>query len=1059
MKQSIIKHLICITVLFFGIIATAQERSISGSVKDASGIPLPGVNVIIKNTSTGAQTDFDGNFTIKANEGDVLVLSYVGMKTTEITVSSQNSYSITLDEDTAQLETVVVVGYGTQKKSDVTGALVNVGAEELMTQPVNNAFEALQGKAAGVDITSSQRPGTVGTIRIRGTRSLNASNDPLYVVDGVPLLSASAIETINPRDIESIDVLKDASSTAIYGSRGANGVIIVTTKKGKAGQFSLNYSGSVTTSNIVDRAPSMSAADFIQFRRWAGYNLDPGTYAHPDSPTMASDLLLFDSALDGQTSRDNVMKGWESGTWDASKVTNTDWTDFVTQTAVASEHTISASGGTEKMNAYGSFGYLKNEGTQKGQFYERYTAKMSTNIKATDWFTLDANLNISWSEQDYGMSTLGGRSGSVPDAIYGTAKSIYNFAVPYDDEGNLVINPGGENGVYTIMNEWEKSTQLSQTMRALGSFSGTFDLGKLWEPIEGLTYKINFGPDFRHWREGVYIDGLSAHRVNADGSAGQNYARLRNRRDFSWTLDNMLIYNRTFEDIHNVGVTLLQTASSWNIEDSSMSANNIPKSSYLWNAFDTIDVTNADNNVGIGSGLTERQLSSYMIRLNYGFDDRYLLTVSGRWDGASQLAEGNKWDFFPSAALGWRIDKESFMESTDWISQLKLRLGVGTTGNAAVDPYATKGDIASIFLPFNNLSNQIGYTTNEPYYSRNQLSMANPELGWEKTTQYNLGIDFGFLKNRINGSLDMYKSYTSDLLMLVNIPTLTGFPNTYANIGKTNNQGVELTLNATPVNTNGGFIWDTNLNVAWQKDEIEELAYGKNDMIDNAWFIGESISVYYGYDNEGIWQDTPEDIAEMAIWNSQDINGDGNPDNNFTPGNVRPKDQNGDYVMDTDDRVLLGNRNPRWTMGFNNTFSYKGFELGIQTYSRFGYTADLGGQALTGHSNQIQIEYWTPDNPNADFQKPILGQATSGSADKYSGLLSYEKAAFVKIRNISLGYNFSRDFCDKSGLSNLKIYAQAINPGSIYQSVDWYDFDVNSTIFNRSFTLGIDIGL
>ena len=302
--------------------------------------------------------------------------------------------------------------------------MVSVSAEELTARPVNNAIEALQGKAAGVDITTSERPGTIGSIRIRGNRSLSASNSPLYVVDGVPLMSASAIETLNPRDIESIDVLKDASATAIYGSRGANGVIIVTTKQGKAGQFSLNYSGTVTVSNIVDRAPSMSAADFIEFRRWAAYNLDSDTYASPNSPTYENDLLIFDSALDGQTSLNNVLQGWSNGSWDPSKVTNTDWTDFVTQTGVSHEHTISASGGSEKMKAYGSFGYLKNEGTQKGQWYDRYTAKLSTNVNPIDWFTMNASMNVSWSEQDYGMSTLGGRSGSVPDAIYGTAKSI-----------------------------------------------------------------------------------------------------------------------------------------------------------------------------------------------------------------------------------------------------------------------------------------------------------------------------------------------------------------------------------------------------------------------------------------------------------------------------------------------------------------------------------------------------------------------------------------------------------------------------------------------------------
>lgn len=337
-----------------------------------------------------------------------------------------------------------------------------------------------------------------------------------------------------------------------------------------------------------------------------------------------------------------------------------------------------------------------------------------------------------------------------------------------------------------------------------------------------------------------------------------------------------------------------------------MNASNIAKSSYLWNSLGSVDITNPINNADMSSGLTERQLDSYMIRLNYGFDGRYLLTMSGRWDGASQLAEGHKWDFFSSAALAWRISQEDFLKEVNWVENLKLRLGFGTTGNSLVDPYSTKGDIISIFLPFNGLSNQIGYTTNEPYYSSTQLSMANPKLGWEKTTQYNIGIDFSLFKNRISGSVDAYKSYTSDLLMAMKIPTLTGFPSTFANIGKTNNRGIEVTLNFIPVQTASGFTWESNLNGAWQKDGIEELAYDKNDMVDNAWFIVESISVRYGYDNNGIWQNTPGDLAEMALWNANGYD--------FTHGNVRPKDQNNDYKMSIDDRVILGNSSPNWTM-------------------------------------------------------------------------------------------------------------------------------------------------
>ena len=1028
--------------------AMAQGK-VSGVVVDASGEPVIGASVVVKGTSNGTITDFNGHFTIQSvPSGGSLVVSYVGYSSQTVPVAGKNTFNITLQEDRQLLDEVVVVGYGVQKKSDVTGALTRVGEDQINSRPVSNALEALQGKAAGVDITTNERPGQLGSIRIRGERSLNKGNEPLYVVDGVPLMSASGIETLNPRDIESIDILKDASATAIYGSRGANGVVLVTTKQGRAGKTSIDYSGTLTVSNIVDRSPSMSAADFIQFARWAAHNENADAYVNPMAPTEAEDRTLFNNiaALDPATFA-NIMNGWSGGSWDASRVKNTDWTDFVTQTALSHEHTLAVSGGTETMSAYASFGYLSNKGTQKGQWYDRYTGKVSTTIKPTKWFTVQASINGTWSEQDYGMSTLGGRSGSVPDAIYGTAKQIFNYAVPYDENGNTVINPGGESAVYTIMNEWNHSQQKRQIFRALGNFSATIDFGEIFKPVEGLRYKIAFGPDFRNWREGAYIDGFSAHRINSNGTEGKNFSRLQNRRDFSWTLDNMIMFDRTFADLHKVGVTLLQTASKWNTETSNMQASLIEKDSYLWNAFNTVNVSNADQAVEIGSGIVERQLESYMIRLNYGFKERYMLTVSGRWDGASQLADGKKWDFFPSAALAWRIGEEDFIKTQAWISNLKLRFGVGVTGNAAVAPYDTKGDIMSIYLPFNGMTDVLGYTTNEPYYSANQLTMANPNLGWEKTTQWNLGLDFGFLDSRIWGSIDYYWSHTDDVIMYTNIPTLTGFPGTYSNVGKTKNHGLELSLNAIPVQT-GGFEWETNLNLAFQKDEIVELAYGKNDMPDNSLFIGEALSVYYGYGNDGIWQES--EAAEMAKWNENGYN--------FTAGNVKPHDVDGDYQMTIEDRQVLGNRNPRTTLGWTNNLSYKGIELGFSIIGRMGYTFSTGGEALTAHANQREVDYWTPENTGAEWQKPILAQATSGSKDNFSSLLGFRDASFIKVRNISLGYNLPKSLLKAATMSHAKIYAQVLNPFSLHQSIAGFDLDTGRTYFNRSFVFGLEIG-
>jgi len=1028
-----------------------QSKKVKGTVKDENGQPLPGVTVIIKGTTNGTVTDIDGNFFfVSIPDNAVLTFSFVGMKTLELPVEGQSTINVTMQVDAIGLEEVVAIGYGVQKKSDVTGALVSVSAEKLTSRPVSNAFEALQGRAAGVDITSNERPGELGKIYIRGVRSLTATNSPLYVVDGVPIMSASSIETINPRDIETIDILKDASATAIYGSRGANGVIIVTTKRGKEGRLELNYSGTFTLENIVDKSPAMSANDYITWRRWAYYNSAPDVYtATGDQPTYDNDKKVFGGAGMDQTAYNNIMSGWNDDhtSWDGSKVVDTDWTDFVTQTALTQDHTISASGGTKKMNAYVSFGYLDNKGTQKGQGYERYTGKVNIDISPKEWIKLGGNVNASWSEQEYGFSRTGQASSSGPNTIYAAAKAIGRFALPYDENGDIINTPGnmgGNGSVYTIIDEWTKSQDQRQITRVLGSFYAAVDFGKVLSVLDGLSFKLHFGPDYRNYRKGIYIDNSSAVRL---GSAG-SYASLANRRDLSWTLDQQIDYTRTF-DKHKIAATLLHTASSWDIETSGMSANNISKESFKWNAMGSVDLTASESSAKMYSGLTERALESYMVRFNYAFNQRYLLTVTGRWDGSTQLAEGNKWDFFPSASVAWRMEQEEFFKSIAVINQLKLRFGVGTTGNSAVEPYQTLGGISSFYVPFGaGGGNTQGYTTNEPYYtaSKNFNRMANPNLGWEKTTQYNIGIDYSLLDNRIYGAFDFYKSETKDLLMDVSIPTITGYAKTYDNIGKTKNHGIDITINVVPVKTRD-INWDLGISAAYQKDEIEELAYGKQDMVDNEWFIGHPLNVYYGYECEGLWQKA--DATEMAKFNA---NG-----HDFEPGKVKPVDQNNDCVIDEKDRVILGQQNPKWTLGISSTLSFfKDFEFSFLMIGRMGYMVSTGGEGQLGLFQQREIDYWTPSNTNAKWQKPIL--STSGG-DSYASLLGFKDASFLKMRSISLGYNIPSNVCNRIGINNAKLYVQAINPFTVYSSVDWLDLDLGtSTTFNRSWVLGINIG-
>ena len=982
--------------LFMVVLCTSSamaQKKVTGTIVDAAGEPIIGASVMVKGTSNGSVTDFDGNFTINnVPEDATLVFSYVGYRTQNLSARGKSNFQISLEEDKQLLDEVVVVGYGVQRKSDVTGALTRVGEKELNSKPVNNAFEALQGKAAGVDITTSERPGTVGSIAIRGQRSISAGQGPLYVVDGVPLQSGG-IEALNPRDIESIDILKDASSTAIYGSRGANGVVLVTTKRGQEGKLQLSYNGSLTFEKIVDKSPAMNASDYITWRRWAYYNQSPDKYT-------------------------------------------TDWTDIVTQTGLTQEHTISARGGTKNVAGFVSFGYLRNEGTQKGQTYERYNFSASADIQGTKWFKTGGSFNASYGIQQYGYSKAYGTS-SGPTDLYGAAKAILRYTLPYDENGDIITQPGGSTtNTYSIIDEWTKSTDERKSFRLLGSFYAQIDFGQIYQPLQGLMWKTQFGPEFRYYRNGNFLDSSSISRAG-----GNNTVSRGDGQQLAWTLDNMLIYNKSFGD-HTVGLTLLQSASKSETETSSISEQKIPMPSFLWNNMGAVDVTDPQYQVGIGSGLTGNQLSSYMARVNYSFMDRYLLTASARWDGASVLAKGKKWDFFPSMALGWRMEQEEFLKDVNWLDQLKLRLGVGVTGNAAVGPYGTLGVISSYWMPFSTGNSQI-LVTNEPYYSSGANQMPNKNLGWEKTTQWNLGIDFSFLKGRVGGTIDLYTSRTKDLILDMTIPSLSGYPSMKTNVGQTKNKGIEVTLNTIPVLTND-FTWSSNLNFAWQKDEIVELANGKVDDINNAWFIGESIAVHYGYEANGLWQES--DAAEMAKFNE---NGE-----KFTPGSVRPVDQNGDYKINADDRVIIGNRNPRLTAGWSNSISWKGFELTLDLQGRFGYTVSTGGEGQLGMYQQREISYWTPNNTGADWQKPVYSQA---GGDPYAGLLGFKDASFIKIRNLSLGYNFDKRLLSHIGINGLKLYVQGKNLGMLYSSIDFMDLDTGRTYFNRGVTIGVQV--
>ena len=1014
-----------------------QDVTITGRVTDENNEPLPGVNVILKGTPRGTSADAEGRFRLTVPEGtaNTLVFSLVGYTSQEVAIGAQSSVNVKLLPDNKILNEVVVVGYNTVKRTDVTSSVVSVSAEDIRSRPVANALQAIQGKAAGVDITSNERPGEIGSIRIRGNRSLTATNNPLYVVDGIPL-SSGGIEFINPNDIEAIDILKDASATAIYGSRGANGVVVITTKRGKSGRLALEYVGTSTFEQIQDRQQQMNSAQYIDFRRDAYRRINyintlagkttPAGSGYPEGPSQVDDQRIF--AGDAYALA-NVNKGWANGTWNGSLVPTTDWTGLVKRTGITHDHIISASGGTDKIRAYGSFGYLQQDGTQLGQDYTRYSAKVSVDVNPVKWFKMGGTLDGTFSKQNYGFSST---SSSGAGSLYAAAKGMLPFAQPFDDNGNRINLPGGDITILNPIGEDQYNINLRKVTRAVASLYGEVTI------LDGLRYRVNFGPDFYYNNNGRWMDQNSINRGGGEPGA-TNYAQLNQTNNFSWSLDHLLYFDRAFGK-HSIGLTFLNNATSYRQETSSMTATKLPYNSQLWYQLNSVSALD-----GFGSNLVQSSLLSYMARANYNFNSKYIMTVFGRWDGASQLAAGHKWDFFPSLSMAWRMDQENFLKSVPWVDELKVRVGVGETGNAAIGPYSTQGVLQTLYYTYGS-SVQAGYVSSDASLA-NPISFPNPQLGWEHTRQWNLGIDFNLFKGRINGALDLYTSRTSDLLLLRNILSVNGYTTSLANVGETSNRGVELTLNTVNIKKNQ-FEWNSTLNIATNKDRIGSLANGAVDDINNLWFIGQRLSVYYDYAKDRIWQNTPQDLEEIKKYAE---NGQV-----FRPGDIKVVDQNGDYKIDANnDRVIRGSSSPTLTGGITNTFSYKGFQLSAFIFSRWNYLVRTGAEPLQGRYAQRLVNYWTPANSGNDYPAPNYNSA---AGDAFRNAMDYQDGSFIKIRNVTLGYFIPPTLVQKVGLSRVKVYAQLLNPGLIYSNISWLDPDTGSFNFNRGLVFGLNVG-
>ena len=1033
-------------LLFMGTPASAQS-TIKGKVLDSNGEAIIGASVVVPGTTNGVITDLDGNFELRVAPRTILEVSCIGYVTQRVEAAS--NMAVTLQDDRLMLEEAVAVGYGTMRKSDVTGAMVSVKAEELLQNPALNAVEALQGKAAGVVVSNNGRPGSAGSIQVRGQNSF-ASGGPLIVIDGVVAQSVG-LDMINPQDIESIDILKDASATAIYGARGSDGVVLVTTNRGKNGKLTLNYSGTVTAEKIFEKVPFMTAEETLVWRRWARYYAGltdiPGNTPNID---VDHDGIIIKGFSD--TAWENILKGWgltldqwnagqRSTTWDPSKMASTDWHQFTDRIGITHEHTLSASGGTDKMKAYVSLGYMNNKGTTIGQEYNRYTFRTSVDVTPLEWFSMGGAINARFGDQLYGVDGSGGASNSVPGSLRAKAEALFAYAVPYDSEGNVVLLPDGNNLNATVVDEYGKTELSNLSYDFSGSFYTNFDFGKMWKPLEGLTFRTTFGPQLRFTQAYKYMSGESA--VRAAQAGGVDLVTSSANKNFSWTLDNIISYNRKFGE-HSVNLTLLQEA--WyrmSTQLYSMTGKQV--------ALASVGMGMTQKWWGLGNGtytrdgepsfnsLTERQMASYMARLNYSWKDRYMATISFRYDGASQLGVGHKWAGFPSVALAWRIDQEPWMH-VSWIDQLKLRAGWGKTGNYGIDPYSSKDTLSSSATTFGEKAYTFYYTP---------TTFANQAIGWETTDAINVGVDFSVLKGRISGVFDVYKNFTHGMIFTVTLPSASGFTSTTENLGQINNQGFDLTLNTVNINKRD-FSWRSTVNLGYNRNTIIELQNGKEDMLSSGLFIGYPTSVTYGYETYGLWHDTPEDRAEMALFKEK-----GNQ--TYHPGMTKVKDQNGDYKIDANnDRVILGHNTPLYTLGFNNSLRWKNLSLEIFMYGRFDYFTRTGNSANTAWTTRM-YDYYTDDNPNARYGRPSFN--IESSEDTYAGYqIQIPHAGWLKVRQISLGYFLPQNFVKKMGLSSVRMTAQLKNPFSVYDAAFWTDSDAGSASVNRGLVFGLNIG-
>ncbi|WP_281337491.1 SusC/RagA family TonB-linked outer membrane protein [Flavobacterium eburneipallidum] len=1000
-----------------------EVLNVSGTVTDDAG-PLPGVSVLVKGTNKATSADLDGKYVISAKSNDVLVFSFVGYKSVEKPISGKSNINVSMAAESSQLNEVVVVGYGSVKKTDLTGSVSTIKPEAITERNVNSPLEAIQGSMPGVQITSnSGRSGDGYKMVIRGNNSLGGSS-PLYIVDGVP---TDNIDFLNPQDIARMDILKDASSAAIYGSRGSNGVVIVTTKSGTSakGGISISFESSYGTKTASRLPEMMTASEWWKFHRTAYMTANPVTQTQAQLLTASSvrSALLVERANNGYSF---------------------DWYDAVLQSGMTSNNYLNLSGRAENGLSYNlAFGIQKDEGLIDKDTNDKYNFKLGVNHKINNKFSTGANLTIARVVTELG-------SDLAMQEAFRLSPLLSPWAVDSNGQdivGQLFFLPGKltlPNSTAFVIDKTSTVNPLVEIANSVQDRNRWQTIGNVYfqyQPIDWLSFKTTFAAGFENEEIGKAFGAESNAGV---GLNGKRSASLNKNENFNYTWDNQIDIKKTFNEVHDFSALLLQSLFS-NVDKTSFaSSNGMP--------FDTgyYDLgAGVQTSYNMDSFFEKRTLSSYALRLNYVFKDKYLLTATNRWDGASVLAEGVKWQSFPSVALGWKISKESFLQNNKVISDLKLRASLGYTGNNNVQPYSTQQLLDQQTFYANGTNLVTGWESK---------NLANAGLTWEKTRELNFGLDFGFLANRISGSVDVYDRLSDELIFNRALPYEYGVPGgaTISNVGSISNKGVEVILTTKNIQTDK-VKWETTFTFTKNVNSLESInGQNKVDDIGNNLFIGKPLNSNYNYVYDGVWQES--EAAQAATYN-------------MLPGQARPKDLNSDGKFDALDRTTIGNPNPQWqgsaysklTIGnFDFNFSIltsQGQTVLSSFHQNFANVSDRGRQ-------KMKMDYFIPTNgggiaANASNAYPRPGPVATGAGAFWGNNFAYYRdASYVKIKNISFGYTLPSELIKKLKVSNLRVYVNILDP-FVFTDFEGYDPEWASASLgvNRPASITTQLGL